>query len=105
MTAKTGSVVRNCLICDVEFRTNPSQVANGKGKFCSVPCGRQGRRTVITKPAPTAITPKHLDRLLAPVGLDNGGAVRCAGPGPEHYRERGQMCRSCEWRAFQEVAS
>lgn len=93
MTAKTGSVVRNCLICDVEFRTNPSQVANGKGKFCSVPCGRQGRRTVITKPTLTTITPKHLDRLLA-VDDDKGGAVVCHRCGLT--RGRGQACAKCE---------
>jgi hypothetical protein len=31
-------MIRNCLVCDKEFRTYPSKVKIGRGKYCSKDC-------------------------------------------------------------------
>lgn len=102
---RTMTAIQRECVCGKAFLVQPNVAQKGKGKFCSPACSMKYRRTTVTRTAggQTSITPKAKDRMAA-VDDDKGGAVRCAGPGEEHYRERGVMCRRCEWRAF-EVAS
>ncbi len=39
------SLIKQCNVCDKEFRTKPFFVKNGGGKYCSDKCFRQSRKT------------------------------------------------------------
>ncbi len=67
-------------------------------RACSVPCMQVLRAGV--KPNPAARPGSVAPPIWQWTGNDLGATVRCAGPGEEHYRERGKFCPKCEWRAF-----
>ena len=117
--SRRSQVERACQQCGKAFMVKPSTVANGHGKFCSFDCANAAKSGV-----PTATSKANTQRKAAtptPVvrsksvpniphqrewDLNGGSMVWCAGPvQPRHQRERGTFCPSCEWRAFQEVAS
>jgi len=42
-------MIKNCEQCGVKFKTKPSYVASGRGKFCSRECRDEARRNKVTR--------------------------------------------------------
>jgi hypothetical protein len=89
---------RTCKECSVVF-TSPRSGAN-RGVYCSDPCRKAGRaRALVHRVPPGRIAPNRDSEPLQ----EGGAQVACARCGK--LRDRGVMCRTCEWRAFEEEAS
>lgn len=77
-TVKQHGMKKPCLICGKTLITTPSEVAKGKGKFCSMAC-----YSLSKKGKPLTVTPKVLAARKKRVGT---GAPRWAGGITRHSK-------------------
>ena len=56
-------IIKNCLVCKKEFKTNLSRVSDGKGKFCSRPCSNKLAKSRWDDPAMNLREKKRQSRI------------------------------------------